>query len=117
MSDPIKNREQGSITSQASRMTDSTQVTDINHNSRLTKEQDKLPQRQRKTATKQNLDAESAQQVNKPLTRSRAKILASQDSQVNNENHPLATSAEYEIIPTHAPAISGSHLTIKRIKD
>ena len=32
MSDPIKNREQGSVKpSQASRMTDSAQTTDINH--------------------------------------------------------------------------------------
>ena len=117
MSDPIKNREQGSITSQASRITDSTQATDINQNLRLTKEQDKLQQKQKKAAAKQNLDAESAQQENKPLTRARAKILASQDSQTNNENHPLATNDEYEIIPTQAPTASGSRLTIKRIKN
>ena len=116
MSDPIKYREQGSITRQASRINDSAQATDINKNLRLKKEQDQLQRKQSKIATKQNLDAESAQ-ANKPLTRARAKILASQDSQANNENHSLTTTAEYEIIPTHAPATSGSRLKIKRLKD
>ena len=113
MSDPIKNREPGSITSQASRITDSAQETDKIHNIRLNKEEDKIKRKQSKVATKQNLDADSVNEANKPLTRARAKILASQDYQVN-DNQTLATT---ELIPTHAPAPSGSRLTIKRIKD
>ena len=113
MSDPIKNREQGSITSQASRITDSAQETDKIHNIRLNKEEDKIKRKQSKVATKQNLDADSVNEANKPLTIARAKILASQDYQVN-DNQPPATT---ELIPTHAPAPSGSRLTIKRIKN
>ena len=113
MSDPIKNREPGSITSQASLITDSAQETDKIHNIRLNKEEDKIKRKQSKVATKQNLDADSLNEANKPLTIARAKILASQDYQVN-DNQPLATT---ELIPTHAPAPSGSRLTIKRIKD
>ena len=113
MSDPIKNREPGSITSQASRITDSAQETDKIHNIRLNKEEDKIKRKQSKVATKQNLDADSVNEANKPLTIARAKILASQDYQVN-DNQPLAIT---ELIPTHAPATSGSRITIKRIKD
>ena len=117
MSDPIKNREQGPLTSQASRITDSTQATDTKKNIRLTKEKNQAKQKPAMSATKTNLDADHGDVATKPLTRARAKILASQDSQANNENHSLATNTEYEIIPSHAPAISGSRLTIKRIKD
>ena len=54
--------------------------------------------------------------ANKPLTRARARILSSQNSQAN-ENHSLATNAKYCTLPTHAQAPSGSRLTIKRLKD
>ena len=88
-------------------MTDNKQII------RLKKKQDQLKRRQSKVIKRQNLDAGSANEANKPLTRARAKILASQDSQVN-ENRTLETM---ELIPTHAPAPSGSRLIIKRIKD
>ena len=44
------------------------------------------------SATKSNLDADSVNDANKPITRARAKIIASQNSQANNENHPLVTN-------------------------
>ena len=81
MSDPIKNREQGSITSQSSRITDSAQATDINHNKRLNKSTIIAKQKPATSATKSNLDADSINDANKPLTRARAKIIASQNSQ------------------------------------
>ena len=74
----LNNREQGSvILTQASRITDSAQVTDLNKNiQRLKKNKDQPTQKSTKFATKTNLDAESANEKNKPLTRARAKILA-----------------------------------------
>ena len=120
MSNPSKNsidQEQGSvIPSQASRITDSAQVTDLNHNERLKKNKDQARQKSAKSATKSNLDAESANDAKKLLTRARARNLASQDSQ-SKESHSLATDADYCIIPTHAPAPSRSRLTIRRLKD
>ena len=116
MSDPINNREQGSITSQVSRITDSAQATDINHNKRLNKSTNIAKQKPAISATKSNLDADSINDANKPLTRARAKIIASQNSQANNENHPLVTIDETELLATHAPAPSGSRLTIRRLK-
>ena len=117
MSNPFKslnNREQGSERpSQASRITDSAQVTDVNQNERLKKIKDQPKQKSAKSAAKSNIDAESANDANKPLTRARAKIIASQYSQ-SNENNSLATRAEI-VSQSHAP--SGSSLIIKRIKD
>ena len=102
--------------SQASRITDSAQASELNQNKRLTKSKIQEKQKPAIFAAKSNLDAESGIESNKPLTRARARILASQDSQAN-ENKPLETNAEYEIMPTQAPAPSGSRLTIKRLKD
>ena len=96
MSDPNKNsiiQEQGSVSpSQASRITDSAQVSGINQSERLKKSNNQAKQKLAISATKSNLDAESGNDANKPLTR--ARILASQYSQAN-ENHPLATNTEY----------------------
>ena len=117
MSNPITNREQGSvIPSQASRITDSAQASYEYKTKWLTKNKNQTEQKSTKIATKSNLDAESANEAIKPLTKARARFLASQESQAN-ENHSLATSADYDLITTHAPAPSGSRLTIKRIKD
>ena len=120
MSDPNKKMiipEQGSVSpSRASRITDSNQTEENNQNKRLYKSKNQAKQKPAMSATKSNLDADSVNDANKPLTRARARILASQDSQSNNENHPLVTN-EYELLPTHAPAPSGSRLTIKRLKD
>ena len=84
-------------------------MTDLNYNERLKKNKDQPKQKSTKVATKSNLDAESANDANKPLTRARAKILASQDSQ-SIENNSLATRAEI-VSQSHAP--SGSSLIIK----
>ena len=88
MSNPITNREQGSVIqpSQASRITDSTQTTDFNQK-RLTKKKEST-----RFSTKTDFDVKSANEANKPLTRSRAKIIASQESQLIEIN-PLAESA------------------------
>ena len=110
-------KEQGSVSpSQASRITDSAQASEINQKNRLIKSIVQAKQKPALVATQSNLDAEPGVEANKPLTRARARILASQDSQAN-ENPPFATTAEYEIVPTQAPAPSGSRLTIKRLKD
>ena len=110
-------QEQGPVTSsQASRITDSTKASELNQNNRLKKSKIQAKQKPGLCATKSNLDAEFNTEANKPLTRARARILASQDSQAN-ENPPLETTAEYVIVPTQAPAPSGSRLVIKRLKD
>ena len=117
MSNPFKSlnsREQGSvISSQASQVTDSAQITYVNQNERLKKNKDQPKQKSTKFAAKSNLDAESANYANKPLTRARSKILASQDSQ-SNENRSLATSAE---IISQSQAPKGSRLIITRMKE
>ena len=115
MSDPITNREQGSVIqpSQASRITDSAQASEEYNTKGLEKIEDKTKQKPRKIASKSNLDAEFGDDADKPLTRARAKILASQKSQ-NNEQNSLAPRAEI-VSQSHAP--SGSSLIIKRIKD
>ena len=104
MSDPITNREQGSVIqpSQASRKTDSAQVSEEYNNKWLKKNEDKPKQKPMKIAPKSNLDAESGNDADKPLTRARAKILASQKSQ-NNEQNSLAPRAEI-VSQSHAPS-------------
>ena len=88
-----------------------------NQYKRLNKSKNPAKQKPAISATKSSLNADSGNDANKPLTRARARILASQDSQANNENHPLVTNNEYELLSTHAPAPSGSRLTIKRLKN
>ena len=114
MSDPIKNREQGSVKpSQASRITDSAQATDVNQNTRLKKDKDQPRQESAQVTSKTNSSAEFVNEGNEPLTRARARILASQNSPTI-ENDSLTTRAEI-VSQSHAP--SGSSLTIKRLKD
>ena len=110
--------EQGSVSpSRASRITDSNQTEENNENKRLNKSKNQAKQKPAMSATKSNLDADSVNDANKPITRARAIIIASQNSQANNENHPLVTIDETELLATHAPAPSGSRLTIKRLKN
>ena len=91
MSDPIKNREQGSVKpSQASRITDSAQATDVNQNIRLKKDKDQSRQESAQVTSKTNSSAEFVNEANKPLTRARARILALQNSQTI-ENDSLTT--------------------------
>ena len=97
--------------SQASRITDSAQAYELNQKNRLKKGIIQTKQKPAISATKSNLDAESGSEANKPLTRARARIIAVQNSQAN-ENHPLVAKAEFEIVPTQAQAPSGSRLTI-----
>ena len=93
----LNNWEQSSLRmSQASRITDAANFTNT-----------------QVLNTKKNQPKKCANDANKPLTRSRAKILASQNSQ-SNENNPPTTSSDC-IIRTQAP--SGSRLTIKLLKD
>ena len=100
--------------SQASRITNSTQVTNsVQIKQGLSSKKNQPKKKLAKVTAKTNLDAELVNEGNKPLTRSRSKILASQNSQVI-ENNPQTTSADYCIIPTHSPAPSESRLTIKR---
>ena len=120
MSNPNKNliiKEQGSVSpSQASRITDSTQASEIHQEKRLKNSKIQAERKPVISETKSNLDADHDIEARKPLTRARARIIASQNSQTN-ENHSLEEKAEYEIVPTQAPAPSGSRLTIKRLKD
>ena len=103
--------------SQASRITDSTQSISSGQPTQGLKLKPNPSKREQiKPAAKMNLDAEVIDETNKPLTRSRARILASQNSQ-SIENNPLNTCDDDCIIPTHAPAPSGSRLTIKRVKN
>ena len=102
--------------SQASRITDSSQFTNLEQ----TKQGPKLKKNQSKkerveVASRTNLDADPINESNKPLTRSRARVHASQNSQ-SIENNPPTTCACDCIIPTHAPAPSGSRLITKRFK-
>ena len=82
MSDPNKNlinQEKSPVSpSQASRMTDSAKASEINQNKRLKKSKIQEKQKPAISATKSNLDADSGNDANKPLTRARARILASQ---------------------------------------
>ena len=111
----LNNGEQSSIQqSQASRITDSTPVESAELPNHGLKSKPNRPKKeQNKSVAKMNLDAEF---VNKPFTRSKAKILASQNSQ-SIESNPPTTCAEDCIIPAHAPAPSGSRLTMKRLKN
>ena len=103
--------------SQASRINDSTQVTNSDQIKQGLNSKMSQPKKESaKIAARTNLDAESVNDANKPLARSRARILASQNSQANENNHPPTTSSDC-IMSTHAPAPSGSRLTIKRFKD
>ena len=109
-------QEQGSVSpSQASLITDSARASEVNQKEWLKKGIIQAKQKPAISATKSNLDAESGIEANKPLTRARARIIAVQNSQAN-ENHPRVAKAEYEIMPTQALAPSGSRLTIKRLK-
>ena len=105
----LTSREPSSeVPSQASRITDSVHSTDLNQDKGLRKEKGRPKKESTQIATKTNLDAESTNEANKPLTRSRTKLLASKSSQLkSNENDPQTTSDDC-IIPTHAPAPSGS---------
>ena len=67
--------------SRASRITDSNQTEENNQIKRLNKSKNQAKLRPAMSATKSNLDADSVNNANKPLTRARAKILASQNSQ------------------------------------
>ena len=98
--------------SQASRITDSCQIT--NKPKELNRGRGEPKEEAVKTATKTNPEADSA---NKTLTRSRGKALASQQlqSQQNNESNKCKNQKSNDQHVLNTRLTKGSSLTIKRI--